>query len=631
MLGNVTRWTRTPGGVVAVSLLLTVVLAAAANLTLDLWQVDDVSRRPLDTSVVGRLPLFLLGSLVIWLFVILLVALTGRLWISAGAVAVVTVLLAFANHRKQELLREPLYPSDLAYLSDPGFLVEMAGLPVVLALLAMSAALFTAAVAAGRWLGRRCHRPALLRHRRGGVLLTSVRLAGIVTAVAGIAYLMDFHRPGNLVKIAYDDNGAHWRPWHQSANYVSNGFVAGMLYNLPMPAMRRPPGYGPATMRALATKYAGIAERINRHRRPDGLRDVNVVFLLGETFTDPSDVPGVRLATDPIPFTRALMQRTTSGRMWSPQYGGGTANVEFEALTGMSMAHFRPQLSTPYQMLVPNYDDFPSSVDVLERHGLRTFALHSFTSALYRRAEVYPALGFADAAFVEEMAHRARLEDNPYTSDRATYAEVLTRLRRADRPMFLHAVSMQNHYPMAGLYRHPIPATGLPDAEATHHLEHYARGLRYSDDAMRYLIGALEKSAEKTVLVFYGDHLPPLWPPSALTERTAHQTAFFVYANFGRHAAERLPTTSPVHFMTHVLELADAPVSPYHALLRTLEKQLPAMGQGVLIGPDDQRLSSSELSPRARRLLRDYRLVQYDLAVGRRYAEEALLEARPTD
>lgn len=622
----VADWMRSPGGVLGGSVLVTVVLAVGANLALDVWQVGGSAGRLAGLPIVAEPALFVLGSLVVWLFVLLTVAVLGRLWVSVGLVVTATVLVGFANYRKQQLLMEPLYPSDLAFVSNPGFVVQMAGVASVATVVGVAAAVLGAAVVVGRWLSS-WFRPPQRRGRRGLYwTVLAVRLIGGVVSVAAIAHLTHFHQVGNVVKATYDEHGAHWRAWHQSANYNGNGFVAGMLYNMPLPAMRRPRDYGPATMQQLVTRYAGVAHRINSGRDPGALQDVNVVFLLGEAFSDPTRVRGVELAEDPIPFTRSLMQRTTAGSMWSPKYGGGTANVEFEALTGMSLAQFRPQMTTPYQMLVPNHGAFPSVARFLSRHGHDTLALHSFTSALYRRAEVYPILGFDDADFADEMSHTATLEDNQFVSDRATFNEVLSRLEGSERPMFLNVVTMQNHYPMAGKYADPIDSTGLSDSDAAANLEHYARGLAYSDDAMRHLVRALDKTSEKTVVVFYGDHLPAVWPASVLTRRVAHQTPFFVYANFGEPMVRPLPTTSAIYFTNHVLEAADAAVSPYYALLQRLEQHVPAMGHAAMIGPDNEWVAPQDLPRRARRLLHDYRLVQYDLSVGQRYSQDAMFD-----
>ncbi len=634
MLPSVVRWARTPGGVLGLSLLFTVLFALGVNLALNAWQPDSppgLSSRPPSADLV----LFLLGTFVVWLFVILVVAVLGRLWVSAGVIAVATALVGFANSRKQAQTLEPLFPSDLTYLRHLDFMVQMVGAKVALLLATVVILVPVAAALAGRQVSRLFPRPDRRTHPRIAAGLLVARLAGLVLSVATIGYVMQFHSPGNLVKEAYDEHGAHWRHWNQGKNYVENGFVAGMLYNLAVPAMTKPPGYSEAAMQEIVERYSTVAERVNATRDPDALDDVNVVFVLSESFSDPTLSHSVRLAEDPIPFTRSLMQRTTSGKMLTRSYGGGTANVEFEALTGMSLKQFEPQLHTPYQMLVPNYPHFPSAASYLRGQGLGTRAIHSFTSALYRRAEVYPTFGFEDAVFEDEMAHTETLENSSYISDTATFDETMGALEDADEPLFVNVVTMQNHYPSAGKYANPIPAGPrdeategdiLSDPGAMAELEQYARGLRYSDEALQRFIAVLEASDEKTVVVFYGDHLPALRPSFSSGVRPKHETPFFVYANYGHRRAEHLPTTSPIHFMNHVLETAGAPVPPYYALLGRLEQDVPAMSDALMIGPDNRPVAEGDLTPAVRRLLHDYRLVQYDLSVGERYSEAALFD-----
>lgn len=623
------RGLTSPGAVLVGTILMTLVVAVGANLWLELWSSGS-------TGHVGRvleheLPLFLLGSLVVWIFVVLLVAALGRLWLSVGIVFVVTGILGYADQRKQAILTEPLFPSDLTFRPGVGFLSQMVGVPVLLAAVLLAAGLLGGSLLLGHWLGRRFRRPD---RRTQPVLAWSFVGARVVVALAAVVsltHVMQFHAPGNELRSAYDRYGAHWRPWHQSRNYRENGVVAGMLYNLPMPAMAAPRGYSEATMRRILEKYSASARNVNRDRNPEALADVNVVSVLSESFADPTRFHKVKLAEDPIPYTRRLMSQIPSGRMLTPQYGGGTANIEFSVLTGMSTSQFRPQLTTPYQMLVPNYSEFPSAVRYFEGQGMTSEALHSFTSELYRRAEVYPVLGFDKIAFQDDMSHRDQIDKSKYISDEATFREVVDRLRANTKPTFFNVVTMQNHFPAGGKYHDPIPATGMHNAEDQRNLEHYARGLAHSDDALAEFLASLKASHEKTVVLFYGDHVQAVWRHTGMPPLMRHETPFFVYSDFGRQKPEQLPTISPIYFMNHVLEAADAPVSPYYALLGELEKEAPAMSHEYFLTADRHRLPWDFLSSKGKELMHDYRLVLYDLSVGRRYTEKAMFEVPHED
>jgi phosphoglycerol transferase MdoB-like AlkP superfamily enzyme len=530
---------------------------------------------------------------------------------------------------KMRLRREPLLPSDWRFIGDPGFLLDMVGRGVVVLLLL--GALVVGALATLLRSRRRRHRvprPGPPGTRRTRLL---VRFATIALSLAFLHYLAAFNAPGNAARAAYDALGASWRSWSQERNYVGNGFVAGTLYNLDVPPMTAPPGYSAATMARLTARYDAAAERINATRSRPGLAGVNVVMVLSESFSDPGRLHGVHPAQDPIPFTRGLLRRTTSGPMLAQNVGGGTANMEFEALTGMSVSQFPAQLGVPYQMVVPNYGTFPSAVRWLKQSRHRAIAIHPFTTEMYRRREVYRSFGF-DTFVHDSTLHRARrIGHNAYISDASAFDEVLRRLRSAEsggpagQPLFVNVVTMQNHLPYGGRYDDPLPVTG-PDGKPMSDISQYARGLSHTDRALRGLLHGLRSLARPTVVVFYGDHLPGVYPDSvfeANSPRAMHETPFLVWSDLdGPRRAQ--PVTSPVFFMDLALERADASVPPYYALLHELRQRVPAMDGGMTFDAHGRRLRAGALSPAARRLLRDYRLVEYDLSVGRRYSEKAM-------
>lgn len=616
-----------PAWVLTWTFLFTVLLAVSANLTIEMWQIGGDTEALWDHGVGNNLSLFWLGAFVVWLLVILVLAVVGRLWATVGVVMAVTMVIAFANHEKRELRLEPLFPSDLAMSMRVDFLQQMAGWGTTLTLLGSLILVTGSAVLGGRFAERRFPRVRRRTHPRLALGLILTRGCAVMLTLAGLFYAADFNTPGNRFRAAFEDQGAQWRAWHQNANYTRNGFVAGMLYNTDVPGMSRPAGYNARTMRALAEKYTAAAAAINQRRDPKALHDVNVVLVLSETFSDPTRLETVDLAVDPIPYTRSLMRRTTSGNMLATQFGGGTANMEFAALTGMSLALFQPQMSTPYQMLVPEFERFPSLAGYFAELGHRTVAIHPFLPSLYRRQEAYPVLGFDTATFADQMTNQETLERSPFISDESAFQEVTDQLAATDEPVFANLVTMQNHYPMAGNYANPIPVSGLVDPERTANAEAYARGLRYTDKALRGFIASLDRSQEKTVMLFYGDHLPAFWPAevrAANGARRLRETPFFVYANFGREQTRRLPTTSPSFFGNHILERADAPVPPYYALLQKMENHVPAMEHLMAIGADDRRIPEGELTARASELLHDYRLVQYDLSVGERYSQSEM-------
>ena len=570
--------------------------------------------------------MFALGFLVLWLLVGLIHALTGRLSVTAAVTACLTLALAYADYNKLSVRREPIYPDDMRFTGQIGFLMHMVGPWTVVVLtgsLMVAAALGFVVV---RALSRRF--PASLRAVRDP---RTRRRRAVMRAVTGsacllvLAYLTQFNSPGNLARGAYEALGATWRPYSQESNYLSNGFVGGFLNNVDVPSHRAPAGYSRAEMDRIVARYQEAAARINRSRDPGRLAHVNVVLVLSESFSDPEALAGVKVARDPIPFTRRLMRHTTSGSMFAQDIGGGTANMEFEALTGMSASQLPSQLEVPYNQLVPQYRTFPSAVSWLEGSGHRTVAIHPYSPTMYRRNEVYRTFGVDRFIHDSTMHEQRRSGHHGFISDASAFHEVERTLRRASRPVFVNLVTMQNHMPYSGRYDDPVRVTGADGTPLTD-IGQYARGLEHTDRALRQFIHRLRASQEKTVVVFYGDHLPGGYPQpvfAANDNLTMHQTPFFVWANFPGPTSPQ-PTTSPAHFMDLALQRADAAVPPYYALLDELRHAVPAMEDGLLLGPHGGRLRPDHLPARASRLLHDYRLVQYDLSVGHRFSQHGM-------
>ncbi len=568
--------------------------------------------------------LFLLGSTLLWLGMLVVWGLTGRLRVAAAVVGAAAVLIGYANHIKMELRREPLFPEELAVAQHTGFLEQMVGWRTILGVLGVTLLVGALSLTAGWWWRRRRprRRAASARERAGRVL---GRLTVAAVSLGLLACAAQFNQQGNAVRWAYEAGGADWASWSQEKNYTHNGFVGGMLYNLDVPVMRRPDGYSRAAMADIVRRYSEAAGVRNAARSPDALSGVNLVVVLSESFSDPTRLEGIELAEDPIPFTRRLMASTTSGDMLAQRYGSGTANMEFETLTGMSTSQFDPRLMTPYQMLVPRFEEFPSFVGLTKSMGYTDVAVHPYDTYMYRRETVYPKLGFDDFLGKSELTVRKRIQNSPFISDNSAFAEVLHQIDVHEEPVFTHLVTMQNHFPMGDSYDAPMTIRGV-SGSSEEEAAAYVRGLTYSDRALRKFVTALEGSEERTAVLYFGDHLPPIWPDEVV-ERNGptgmRRTPFFMWTNFLSLQSPQ-PLTSPVFFLPLLMDQLGAPLPPYYELLRQLHSAVPAMRAGILYDAAGRRVDRDDLSPEARQLLRDYRLVQYDLSVGRRFAQDGL-------
>ncbi len=628
-------------------------LGIATALTLGLELVHGL-RNPLSEPPLTRLAelepgILAIGVLLVWAFVVLFQAITNRFWLAATIVTALAAIIASADFLKMGFRGEPLFLRDAAYLAELGFLVENVGAGAAIAVAAIVVAIPLAgwAFARSRFVTdlrrrrpRRAHaaprsgrRAALARVAAGAAAMTVIFLAG------------SFNWPGSPARALYEAAGADWRPWNQSQNYDDNGIIAGLLYTLPAAAMEEPEDYSREAMEDLVARYTQVAADLNEGRDADALAEANVVVILSESLSDPFALPGVTAVEDPLPFLRELMEENTSGTLISSGYGGGTANVEFEVLTGMAVSSFHANVDSPLQSLVADAEHFPSHLAwfgdgagagvgaardgaaVEGAEAREASAIHPYRSNFYRRNAAYPALGFDRATFRDAgLEDLAKLPGDRHVSDRALYKEVVKELRSTDAPVFINAVSMQNHSPQQGL-ANPIPVEGPLSSTQADSAGQYLRGLKHSDDALRTLVADLERLDEPTVVLLYGDHLPSIWPEDLLEAAgplARYQTPWVVFANFPLEKVEG-GTMGANQLMNQVIDSARAPHSPWTALLDQVAAELPAMERTAWLDADGQEVTEEDLSPAALQLLADYRLAQYDLADGEGYATEALL------
>jgi phosphoglycerol transferase MdoB-like AlkP superfamily enzyme len=322
------------------------------------------------------------------------------------------------------------------------------------------------------------------------------------------------------------------------------------------------------------------------------------------------------------------MAQTVSGRMLSAAFGGGTANVEFELLTGQSMSQFTPQVQTPYEQVVPKNPGYPSAVQMLVDQGHTAIALHPFSFRMYRRPQVFEDLGFSKLIDKDAMTTQERVGGGRFISDKAAFAEVQHQIDTHSGPVLMHVITMQNHMPYGKQYSDPLPPTGGLNPSATRLAGQYARGLAITDDAFNDWLDSLKGQPERTAVVFYGDHLPAQVYPSGIERRegrrVSHETPYLIWNNQEPFPHTARPTTSPNQFLPMLFEAAKAPIPPMYALLDTLREQLPAIDAGLMIGPDDEAVRRADFTPAQREALHDFRLFQYDLSIGKRYTAEEM-------
>ena len=261
----------------------------------------------------------------------------------------------------------------------------------------------------------------------------------------------------------------------------------------------------------------------------------NIIFLQLESFFDPTEVNFLEFSDDPIPNFRKLMEKYSSGYFKVPSVGAGTANTEFETITGMSLRYFGPG-EYPYKSILKE-TTCESAPYVLKDLGYSTHAIHNNEANFYGRRTIFPNLGFDSFTSEEYMPEEDDKNALGWVKDEVLTNHILDCLQTTEGPDYVYTISVQGHgaYPDEELLEDPaIKVSGAESEEENNKWEYYVNQVHEMDQFVGQLIDALEENGEDTVLVMYGDHLPTMGlEVEDLNNRYLFQTEYVMWDNIG--------------------------------------------------------------------------------------------------
>ncbi|MFP2928201.1 sulfatase-like hydrolase/transferase [Pyxidicoccus sp. 3LG] len=550
----------------------------------------------------------------------LLWAATNRLGVSLALVATGLLFAASLHVRKLQLIGRPLLPWDfLAWRQVTSLAPTL--LPGARTFVAISLGLML--LVAGGFLVRAVVRAPPRHPLRGRWRwrLAVVALAWLLCI--GFEQHLPLHRA--LARV-----GVLHQIWDQRSNYQVNGLPLMMLWN--WEGLRLDPGSEYSEAQVLAALGTG-GTREGAPAAATG-EPIDVVIYMAESFWDPTRL-AVPLSADPIPFVHALAASHSSGQLISPAFGGGTANAEFELLTGMS-ASFTPDGAFPYQhYLLRPVEALPS---LFRAAGYHTVAIHPFHAWYWSRDVVYPLLGFDEFQSLADFPS-ARLE-GPWVSDEEVVDRILQELSDERRASFVMAVTMSTHgpYNVAPTGAEEIEVLGKLSPDSRNVLGNYVHKLRQMDRALERLVRRLEARPRRTLLVLFGDHLPMLGPDYAVYREAGFLTEPWTDAQRERMAevpvvlwsnfplAKQELHLSMGLFAPRILEAAGMRPPGFFAFLTELSRVVPVVRTDLLQGASGEYLPLSEREAVApapgssAEWLRRYRLLTYDRLVGENFS-----------
>ena len=261
----------------------------------------------------------------------------------------------------------------------------------------------------------------------------------------------------------------------------------------------------------------------------------NIIFVQLESFFDPTLVEYLNISEDPIPNFRKLMKEYTSGYYKVPSVGAGTANTEFESITGMSLHYFGPG-EYPYKSILKE-TTCESAPYVLKNLGYSTHAVHNNEANFYGRRSIFPNLGFDTFTSAEYMSEEENKNPLGWTKDEVLTDEIIKCLDSTEESDYIYTISTQGHgaYPEEQLIDDPeITVSGAETEAQNNQWEYYVNEIHEMDNFVKELTDALADYPEDVILVMYGDHLPTMGlTVEDLKNKYLFQTQYVMWDNFG--------------------------------------------------------------------------------------------------
>ena len=604
---------------------------------------------------------FVLNVILVALLYLMLLMLFNRFWTASIVILAVGIIVAAIEHFKVEIRYEAILPADLGFLgSNTGNMLTFipAGAHVTILVALGAFAVLLALILVLRHFDGRKGR--MIRTDNLSLNLTSRLILLLLPILVFALYCIHVSTTDSLANKFSRALGDTPSMWDSVYDAQRNGPLVAFTRQLNPKIMDKPSNYSEETMKKVAARYQKEAETINASRT-NNLTDSTVVYVLSESFSDPSRVPGLKTNKDSMPNIRKIKAGTTSGLMLSSGYGGGTANLEYMGLSGLSMANFESSLSSPYQQLVPSQHWTPT-INQLWGAPVNSLGYHPYESSMYSRATNYKKFGFSHFYTLtgpDVIKYQDKIDESPYVSDKSSYDSALEGIKSGKTNKFIQIITMQNHMPYHEWYENndytAESTTGTPlGDDEQQSIETYQKGVEITDQATQEFLNELDALDKPVTVVFYGDHLPGIYSSASEDGNNSlalHLTDYFIWSNKASSSqgnkASDAAYSSPNFFVAQAADHMNAKVSPYLAFLTEMHSKIAAMeppvvnkvqgwdripeGQNIYLDQNGNPMSTDDFDKETKQLLADYKLIQYDITAGKNYLKDTDFMTLPTD
>jgi len=516
-------------------------------------------------------------------------AITNKLRFAVLFSNTVIFILALINYYKLEFRGEPLSLSDIVsvktamnvageYEIKPSYIVIMTACLFMLV---------TAIVSRFRYSMRK-------KRSRFGIASLCVVLGTLM-----VFALFNTDRYSTTTDSIMKKLGIVNNVWNQPLNYSDNGMLVAITMNAQYLKVSPPDVYSKQGMTDVEADVADnygtdmlTDEKLSANMRKRVLNGTkpNIICIMNESYSDFSQFGDIELSKPYSPYMDSMKENTIKGDCYVSTYGGGTANSEFEFLTGNTMLGM-PNGSIPYQQYITG--DTGSFARLLKSYGYTALAVHPYLASGWNRPDVYKYMAFDKFYSIDDFQTPEFIRS--YISDECSYEKVIELYEEHEKestnPLFVFNVTMQNHGSYTKSYANFEPDVSYVPSPGTYpQAEQYFSVARNSDDAVKMLIEYFSNVDEPTVICFFGDHLPSLKDGfyeevlgvsdiSKLTPEEMQKlyiTDYFIWANYDIPEKE-INAISLNYLSTLVMQVAGLPMSEYQMFLSDLYELYPVV------------------------------------------------------
>ncbi len=400
--------------------------------------------------------------------------------------------------------------------------------------------------------------------RRGGQYEGKVRRIWGVICVAICAALY-----GGLTDLAIEKRIVSTYFGNIAFAYEDYGLPYCFMASLFNTGIDEPTGYSEEAILDITNNHA-------MHSSESTGENPNIIVIQLESYFDVEEAEFFETSADVSPNLRKMYENYSTGYFKVPSVGAGTANTEFEVLTGMNLRYFGPG-EYPYKTTLKT-QTCESVASALKELGYGAHALHNNGGNFYSRSRVFNNMGF-DSYTSKEFMNILQLTENGWAKDDILIEHILNAMDSTEQQDFVFGISVQGHgeYPEEQIIENPkITVSGIEDEAKKNKWEYYVNQVYEMDKFAGDLVAAIEERGEPTVIVFYGDHLPTMGLEAAdLKSRYLYNTNYVIWDNIGLEKKDKnLPSYQIIAEVFDRLDIHSGTIFNYHMERRETKNYL---------------------------------------------------------